>query len=62
MLPAVTKEEREKLSARFAIDLSMRCTAEVTQAHQTFPVDSFNVKSCLSYIVDAIVCCYMGFQ
>ena len=62
MMPAVTKAEREKIFARFAIDLSMRCTAEVNQAHQTFPGDSFNVKSCLSYIVDAIVCCYMGFH
>ena len=59
-MPAVTKAEREKLSARFATDLSMWCPAKVKQAHQTFPGDSCNVKSCLSYIVDAFVCCYMG--
>ena len=59
---AVTKAQRENFSARFAIDLSMWCTAEVNQAHQTFPGDSFNVRSCLSYIEDAIVCCFMGFH
>ena len=62
MMPAVTKAEREKLYARFAIDLSMGCTVEVNQANTTFPGDSYNVISCLSYIVDAIVCCCMGFH
>lgn len=60
MMPAGTKAEQEKLCARFAIDLSFRCTAEVNQAHQRYPGDFEMLKTHLSYTVDAVVSCYMG--
>ena len=53
-MPAGTKAEREKICERFAIDMSIRCTAEVNQAHMNCPGDIEKIKSCVSYTVDAV--------
>ena len=60
MTPAGIKAEREKFCGRFAMDMSMRCTAEVNQAHMNCRGDIEKIKSCVSYTLDAVVSCYMG--
>ncbi|XP_062621395.1 uncharacterized protein LOC134282986 [Saccostrea cucullata] len=60
IMPKSTKAERTKLLHNFAIDFTDRCTGEINQAQIKCTGHASKIKKQLSYVSDAIICCYMG--
>lgn len=59
-MPAKTKAKQQKLLNNFSTDIAERCNAELKQAHKKCKGDYQKLKCKVSYIVHAIVGCYMG--
>lgn len=60
MFPGRTKEIRKKLQRRFAIDVSKRCTTEVSMSQSKNAGDFNSVKREMSHTTNAIADCYKG--
>lgn len=52
--------DRERLQARFALDIGDRCNAEYTACYRRHRDDPEKCKNRLSYIPDAVIECYKG--
>lgn len=60
MFPGKNKKEKEKVRKRFALETTMRCSAEAKSAHKQFGGDLRKIIRKLSYTTDSVVACLIG--
>lgn len=60
MMRADTKDLRQTLQNRFAVDLSIRCQAELDIIHKKSNGDFEKIQSMTTDVISAIVSCYAG--
>ena len=57
MFPGINENEQGRIRARFSLDVTKRCNAEIKQAHKQFAGDMMKIIRKLSYTSDCIVAC-----
>jgi hypothetical protein len=60
MFPGINKKEQDRVRARFSMDVTKRCSAEIKQAHKQFAGHMTKIIRKLSYTSDSIVACVTG--
>jgi hypothetical protein len=53
MFPGINKKEQDRVRARFSIDVTKRCSAEIKQAHKQFAGHMTKIIRKLSYTSDS---------
>ena len=57
MFPGKNKREKQKIQARFSLEVKNRCSAEVRSAHKQFSGDMQKIIRKLSFTTDSVVDC-----
>jgi hypothetical protein len=57
MFPGINKKEQDRVRARFSLDVTKRCSAEIKHAHKQFAGHITKIIRKLSYTSDCIVAC-----
>jgi hypothetical protein len=60
MFPGINKKEQDRVRARFSMDVTKRCSAEIKQAHKQFAGHMTKIIRKLRYTSDNIVACVIG--